>query len=147
MVSPLKNHRGAKNLKKVKEIMKRRSFLKGAAVAVAATTIPFTLGRAEDKNRIVEIDTEDGWTRIEMSYLKPGDVFRIRENGKTLPTMKAEGSPHIVHDDIWGIQIVEEEDKVPKREVRKYTSTSTLDPWQVKERKFLKRFEKEKHNE
>ena len=32
--------------------MNRRSFLKGAAVALATTTIPFTLGRAEDKNRI-----------------------------------------------------------------------------------------------
>ena len=89
--------------------MNRRSFLKGAVIAVAATTIPFTLGRAVDKNRIVEIDTEDGWTQIEMSYLKSGDVFRIKENGVTvMPTAKAEGNPYIIQDDLWGIQIYEE---------------------------------------
>ena len=50
-----------------------------------------------------------------MSLLKPGDVFRIKENGKTvMSTMKAGGNPYIVQDDIWGIQIYEE-NKIPKR--------------------------------
>lgn len=76
--------------------MKRRSFLKGATAAVAVTTIPFTLGRIKDKDRIVEIDTEDGWKQIEMSLLKQGDVFRVRENGVTvMPAAKAGGSPWI----------------------------------------------------
>lgn len=75
--------------------MDRRSFLKGAAVAVAATTLPFTLGRAKDieeKKRTIEIDTEDGWKQIRMEYLKPGDVFRIK------------GTPY-VEDGIWGIRV------------------------------------------
>lgn len=116
--------------------MNRRDFLKGAAVAVAATTIPFTFGRTKDiekKKRTVEIDTEDGWKQIEMSYLKPGDVFRIKENGITVRSpMRAGGNPYLVEDDIWGIQIYKA-DKMPKKEVRKYTSTSTRNPWQIKE--------------
>jgi hypothetical protein len=89
--------------------MKRRSFLKGAVVAVAVTTIPFTLGRIKDEERIVEIDTEDGWKQIEMSYLKSGDVFRVRRNGVTvMPTAKAGGSPYVIQNDLWGVQIYKE---------------------------------------
>ena len=85
--------------------MSRRSFLKGTAAAVAVATIPFKLGHAEDKTRIVEIDTEDGWKPIEMSYLKAGDVFRIRENGVTVsPAVQAAGKSS-VEDGIWGVQI------------------------------------------
>lgn len=99
--------------------MDRRSFLKGAAVAVAATTIPFTLGRIKDKERIVEIDTEDGWKQIEMSYLKSGDIFRVRKGGVTvMPTAKAGGNPYIIQDDLWGIQIY----KSKQPQVRKYKS-------------------------
>jgi len=86
--------------------MNRRNFLKTTAAAAVIATIPFKLGRAEDKNRVVEIDTEDGWKQIGMEYLKPGDVFRIRENGVTVtPAIKAAGNPHIVQEGIWGIQV------------------------------------------
>ena len=89
--------------------MNRRSFLKGATAVAAAVTMPITLGRAvafETKVRVVEIDTEDGWVPIEMSYLKQGDIFRVRENGITvMPSAKAGGSPYVVQEGIWGVQV------------------------------------------
>ena len=92
--------------------MKRRSFLKGAAAIAAAVTIPITLGRAdafETKVKVVEIDTEDGWVPIEMSFLKQGDVFRVRENGVTvMPSAKAGGSPYVVQEGLWGVQVYKE---------------------------------------
>lgn len=103
--------------------MNRRSFLKGAAAIAAAVTMPITLGRAvafETKVRVVEIDTEDGWVPIEMSLLKQGDVFRICENGVTvMPSVKAGGSPYVVQDDIWGVQVYKSE---PKKQTRIYRS-------------------------
>jgi len=95
--------------------MKRRSFLKGVAAIVAAATIPVTLGRAdafETKVTVVEIDTEDGWVPIEMGLLKRGDVFRVRENGVTvMPSAKAGGSPYIVQEGLWGVQVYGEQKK------------------------------------
>jgi len=86
--------------------MNRRNFLKGTAAAVAVTSIPFTLGPIKNKERIIEIDTEDGWKIIEMKYLKSGDVFRIRDNGVTvISSAKAICNPYIINGDIWGIDI------------------------------------------
>jgi hypothetical protein len=88
--------------------MNRRKFLQSTAAAVAVATIPFKLGHADDKNRTVEIDTEDGWQQIEMNYLKAGDIFRIRENGVTVsPIVRAAGKP-TVEDDIWGVRVYKE---------------------------------------
>lgn len=85
--------------------MKRRSFLKGAAAAAVIATVPFKLGNP--KERIVELDTDNGWVRIEMNELRPGDVFRVREGtGETVMAKGvAAGDPYQLSDRIWGIQI------------------------------------------
>ena len=85
--------------------MERRSFLKGAAVALAAASVPFTLN--DPNNRIVELDTEDGWVRVRMNDLRPGDVFRVKNpNGSfELDYGIADGDPFQVKGGIWGIKV------------------------------------------
>jgi len=99
----------------------RRKFLKSTAAAVTATTVaastPFTLGSPKDKDKIVQIDTEDGWKDIPMNLLKKGDVFRLREKGKTVLSSTAMCNPYLVSPDIWGVQIykdVKKENRVYK---------------------------------
>lgn len=85
----------------------RRDFLKGLAVAATVASLPVSLGEA--KTRTVEIDTEDGWTAIPMDYLKPGDIFRVKENGKVvLPITRAAGTSYLESPGIWGVQVYED---------------------------------------
>lgn len=89
--------------------MERRNFLKGAAVAAVAATVPFTIGK-NPNDRIVEIDTEEGWVRAKMQDLKPGDVFRMKEpDGSTVLEKGVADSIPFYIDNVWGIRIAKPE--------------------------------------
>lgn len=89
--------------------MKRRNFLKGTLGAAIVASFPLNLGKFDgSESRIVEIDSEDGWIRVEMQDLKSGDVFRLREpNGSVVVSSAiADGEPFKNQESgVWGIQV------------------------------------------
>lgn len=100
--------------------MKRRDFLKTSAFAAVVASLPITFKKSS--NKTVEIDTEDGWKEIDFSLLKPGDVFRVKENGKVTPASRAAENPYLVSPDVWGVRIYKD---TPKK-ARTYTMDSLV---------------------
>lgn len=90
--------------------MNRRDSLKSLAVSpLALLSAYLALPKNDPNKRMVEVKSCNGWTRTEMKYLKPGDIFRMFDPDGTPVSDKKRGTEFKVIDkpyftnNVWGV--------------------------------------------